>query len=153
MGTLTIAGELVAAGPGTSVIAASVVNTGTIAISHGQMEFLGPLSGAGAITISAGGILDLDSSNTTTASIGFGTGGGLLYLYNPSDYDGTIGGFASGDAVELNGFAFSNNGTADDVQRQRRHGDNFGGAGRAFDHADLQQRAVGEPVDAGRGAA
>ena len=111
VGTLTVAGELVAAGPGTSVIGASVVNTGTIAISHGQMAFLGPLSGAGAITISAGGILDLDSSNATTAGIGFGTGGGLLYLNNPSGYDGTIGGFASGDAVELNGFAFSNNGT------------------------------------------
>ena len=112
VGTLTVAGGLVAAGPGTSIIAASVVNTGTISISHGQMAFLGPLSGAGAIAISAGGILDLDSSNATAAGIGFGTGGGLLYLYNPSDYDGTIGGFAAGDAVELNGFAFSNDGTA-----------------------------------------
>ena len=112
VGTLTVQGELVAAGPGTSTIAAAVANTGTIAISHGQMQFLGPLTGSGAITISAGGILDLDSTTPTSANIGFGTGGGLLYLYNPSGYDGTIGSFASGDAVELNGFAFSNNGTA-----------------------------------------
>ncbi len=111
VGTLTVLGEVLAAGPGTSTIAAAVVNTGTIAISHGQMQFLGPLSGAGAISISAGAILDLDTSNSVSASIGFGSGGGLLYLYNPSSYDGTIGGFASGDAVELNGFAFSNNGT------------------------------------------
>ena len=88
-----------------------MVNTGTIAISHGQMQFMGPLTGAGAITISAGGILDLDSSSSIMSGVGFGSGGGLLYLYNPSGYDGTIGGFATGDAVELNGFAFSNNGT------------------------------------------
>jgi hypothetical protein len=111
VGTLSVQGTLLAAGPGTATIAASIADTGSIDISHGQMQFLGPLTGTGAITVSAGAILDLDNANSTSTGITFGGGGGLLYLQAPSAYGGTIGDFASGDAVELNGFAFSVNGT------------------------------------------
>ena len=112
VGTLTVQGDLVATGSGTSTIGAAIVNTGTISISHGQMQFMGALSGNGVISVGAGGVLDLDGTGAISAAIGFGSGGGLLYLGSPSSYAGTIGGFATGDAVELNGFAFSNNGTA-----------------------------------------
>jgi len=107
VGTLVVGGTLVAAGPGTSTIAASITDSGKISVSHGQMIFLGPLSGTGVITLTAGGILSLDNSQTTSNGVTFGAGGGSLYLQNPTDYAGTVGGFASGDSVELNGFAFT----------------------------------------------
>jgi fibronectin-binding autotransporter adhesin len=106
VGTVTVSGTLVAAGAGNTIIAATIKDTGSIQISHGQMAFMGPLTGAGAVTISAGGILDLDNAATTTTGITFGGGGGLLYLQDPAAFGGAIGGFNSGDAVELNGFAF-----------------------------------------------
>jgi hypothetical protein len=107
VGTLVVGGTLVAAGSGTSTIAAAIADNGKINVSHGQMIFLGPLSGTGAITLTAGGILSLDNSQTISNGVTFGAGGGSLYLQNPTDYAGTVGGFASGDTVELNGFAFT----------------------------------------------
>jgi fibronectin-binding autotransporter adhesin len=111
IGTLTVAGSFTAAGSNPAEIGAAVVDTGTIQISHGQMTFLGPLSGKGEVTLSAGGILALDNTATTSTGVTFGTGGGLLYLQDPAAYTGTLGGFATGDSVELNGFAFQSNGT------------------------------------------
>jgi hypothetical protein len=107
VGTLVVAGTLVASGPGSSVIAATITDSGKIAVSHGQMTFLGPLTGAGAITLTEGGILNLDNSETTSTGVIFGAGGGSLYLQDPTDYAGRIGGFATGDSVELNGFVFT----------------------------------------------
>jgi hypothetical protein len=107
VGTLVVGGTLVAAGPGTSTISAAIADNGKIEVSHGQMIFLGPLSGTGAIMVSAGGILSLDNSETISTGVTFGAGGGSLYLQDPTDYAGTVGGFASGDSVELNGFAFT----------------------------------------------
>jgi hypothetical protein len=107
VGTLIVGGTLVASGPGTSTIAAAIIDSGKINVSHGQMTFLGPLSGTGAITLTAGGILNLDSSQTTSNGVTFGAGGGSLYLEYPTDYAGKIGGFASGDSVELNGFSYT----------------------------------------------
>jgi hypothetical protein len=111
VGTLTVDGTLNAAGASPSVIAAAVVDTGTIQISHGQMEFLGPLSGKGDITLSAGGQLAIDNTATTSTGVTFGAGGGLLYLEDPASYTGTLGAFATGDSVELYGFGFQSNGT------------------------------------------
>jgi hypothetical protein len=107
VGTLSVAGTLHAGGSTTSTIAAAVVDSGQIQISHGQMVFLGPLTGGGSVSLSAGGVLALDTSAATSTGISFGAGGGSLYLQDPSAYGGTIGGFASGDSVELNGFAFN----------------------------------------------
>jgi len=104
VGTVTVDGTLNAHGNAT--IAAAVNNTGTITLSHGEIAFLGPLSGAGILDISAGAVLDLDNSNLTSSGITFGVGGGELYLQSPSDYMGTIAGFSTGDAVELGGFAY-----------------------------------------------
>jgi fibronectin-binding autotransporter adhesin len=111
LGTVAVAGTLVASGAGTTTLAATVQDGGVIAISHGQMQFLGPLTGGGIVSLSAGGMLALDTNAATSTGVTFGAGGGLLDLQNPGGYGGTIGGFASGDSVELNGFAFSTNGT------------------------------------------
>jgi hypothetical protein len=106
VGTVSIAGTLAASGGGTNVIAASIVDTGKILLSYGEMTFLGPLSGSGSITISNSATLDILTSNLVTSAIGFGNGGGVLDLGNPNEYFGTIGGFATGDVVELQGFSF-----------------------------------------------
>ncbi len=108
VGTMTVesGGTLSAGGAGLTTIAATVNNNGAIHISHGEMQFLGPLEGTGSISLAAGGVLDIDSNVLTQNTITFGAGGGLLYLQNANDFTGKIAGFATGDAVELNGFAF-----------------------------------------------
>ncbi len=107
VGTVTVAGTLVAGGGGgENVVAAAIVDTGTIKLSYGEISFLGPLSGNGVIDISNGATLDLANSATTSTGITFGAGGAVLDLVNPSDYTGTLAGFATGDIVELQGFSF-----------------------------------------------
>ena len=71
------------------------------------MQFMGAVSGGGAIGLSAGAMLDLTGGGTISNAVSFGAGGGVLYLGNPGGYTGTIAGFASGDAIELNNFAFN----------------------------------------------
>ena len=109
VGTVVVGGTLVAGGGGgENVIAASVVDNGTITLSYGEIAFLGPLTGTGGIDMSNGATLDLDNSAFASNAITFGGGGGVLYLDYPDNYTGTIAGFATGDMVELQGFAFAN---------------------------------------------
>ena len=108
VGTLNVAGTLAASADGTSSVVAFVNDTGTIKVANGDLTFMGTLTGAGSLTISSGGTLELDTSNTITSAINFGTGSGVLSLDNPNDFHSTIGGFASGDVIELQGFAFAN---------------------------------------------
>jgi fibronectin-binding autotransporter adhesin len=113
IGTVSVAGTLEASGGGTNVIAASIVDTGKILLSYGEMAFLGPLTGNGSITISNSATLDILTSNLVTNTITFGGGGGVLDLGNPTEFFGTIAGFATGNEVELQGFSFI--GTTDSV--------------------------------------
>jgi hypothetical protein len=112
VGTVVVTGTLIAAGTGVNpapgnVIAAAVVDSGKIALSHTEMQFLGPLSGSGNLSISNGATLDLLGSTSVTSAISFGAGGAILELGTPANFTGTIQGFGSGDMVELNGFAFA----------------------------------------------
>ncbi len=108
VGTVTVAGTLQASGAGTSIITAAVVDTGTIKVSNGDLGFIGPLTGAGVVDISNGGTLELNSSAFENTSIVFGTAGGVLSLAHPGSFASIIGGFSSGDVIELQGFAFAN---------------------------------------------
>lgn len=112
-GTLVVNGVLEAEGASnfgtpTNIIAAAVVDNDKIVISHGEMEFLGPLSGSGALSLSNGATLDLLGSGAIHNTITFGTGDSVLDLGAPDSFLGKLSGFATGDMVELNGFAFVN---------------------------------------------
>jgi hypothetical protein len=109
VGTVTIAkgGTLETNGAGAvTQIDATIVNSGTISLNYGEMQFVGPLEGNGAVDISNGATLDLNYSAAVTSAISFGNGGGDLYLEYPNDFTGTINNFATGDMIELSGFAF-----------------------------------------------
>ncbi len=106
VGTVVVAGTLSASADGLNTVTANVIDTGSIRVSNGDLSFIGTLSGAGTIGISNGGTLELHTSNTITTGVNFGTGGGVLSLATPTAFDSTIGNFAAGDVIELQGFAF-----------------------------------------------
>ncbi len=108
VGTVAVAGTLSASADGTSTITANVIDTGSIRVANGDLSFIGTLSGAGTIGISNGGTLELNTSNTITTAVNFGTGGGVLSLATPNAFDSTIGSFTASDVIELQGFAFAN---------------------------------------------
>ncbi len=107
---VTVAGTLTAPGTGTSTISASVVDTGLIKVANGNLSFLGPVSGAGTISIGTGGTVELDGAAGSTA-VAFATtagNGAVLSLADNNGFSGTISGFSSGDVIELQGFGFAN---------------------------------------------
>ncbi len=108
VGTFVVAGTLVAAGAGLSVLTAAIVDNGVIRVSNGDLSFIGPLNGSGGVNISNGGTLELNDTSAVHNAIGFGAGGGVLSLLHPTAFQSTIANFTSGDVVELQGFAFSN---------------------------------------------
>jgi hypothetical protein len=115
-GTLVVNGVFEAEGASnygtpTNIIAAAVVDNDKIVISHGEMEFLGSLTGTGVLSLSNGATLDLLGGGVVNTGITFGTGDSVLDLGAPDSFIGKLSGFASGDMIELAGFAFSNNGT------------------------------------------
>lgn len=104
VGTVVVSGTLVASGTGTdpsNVIAAALVDNGSIVLNYGEMQFLGPLTGHGSTTLSDGATLDLLGSGAVSNGITFGAGGGILSLGTQESYVGTITGFSTGDLIEL----------------------------------------------------
>ena len=108
VGTISVLGTLQATNAGTSTLTASVVDAGAIKVANGDLVFIGPVSGAGSITISNGGTVELNSSTLSTTPVDFGAAGGVLSLAHPSSFAAVVGGFAAGDVIELQGFAFAN---------------------------------------------
>lgn len=108
VGTVVVGGTLAASGAGTSTITAAVVNNGAIRVSSGDLSFIGPVSGTGSLAISNGGTVELNDTSSVHNAISFGANGGVLSLAHPNAFASTIGGFGSGDVVELQGFAFAN---------------------------------------------
>ena len=104
VGTVTVDGTLSAVG--NSTIAATVLDNGKINLSEGEISFMGPLQGTGALAIGAGAVLDLDTSSYTKLGVTFAAGGAELFLQSPADFGGVINGFATSDVVEIGGFAF-----------------------------------------------
>jgi hypothetical protein len=106
VGTVTVDGTL--ASRGADIIAAALVNNGTINISTGALTFLGPLSGSGVFEIGNGSVLQFENGNVNGGKVVFSAagGGGQFFDGTPADFKGTIAGFAAGDQIEFGGFAF-----------------------------------------------
>jgi hypothetical protein len=111
VGTVVVGGTLVANGVGinptpSTVIAAALVDNGSIVLNYGEMQFLGPVSGHGGITLADGATLDLLASGSVSNGVTFGAGGGILSLGTQDSYLGLITGFATGDMIELQGVPY-----------------------------------------------
>jgi len=94
-------------GTGASAITPAVINTGTIEVASGTLDFMRAVTGTGTDTISGASTLEFGaavSSSPTVGSqnIGF-TGGGTLDLTDPKAFWGEISDFAATDAIELLG--------------------------------------------------
>jgi hypothetical protein len=106
-GTLSVAGTFTALGGTLSSIGPSVVDNGTILANSAQLRFLGPVSGAGGLSVGAGGTLDFAGSVAASNTVSFTGGTGALFLEDPVSgntaltFGATIAGFQSGDVIEL----------------------------------------------------
>jgi hypothetical protein len=116
----TNAGSLSATGGGSEHISAAFTNTGAVSAASGTLEFLGNVSnhgtidaasglvsfqtsvgGAGALQIGATGTLSLALGAGAGQTVDFLAGTGLLDLAQPTNFSGTISGFAAGDRIDL----------------------------------------------------
>jgi hypothetical protein len=133
---LTNSGSIVSSGAGTAMLGSAaanggVDNTGAITASSGMLQFLGStintgtitaaggaatfsnfVYGTGALDVSGGGTLSLEGGSVATQTVGFLDATGVVELTMPSNFLGTISGFAAGDQIVLEntqetGFGFS----------------------------------------------
>lgn len=107
VGTVNVAGTLVAAANGTSQIGDNIVDTGNILANLGTLQILSAVGGSGAFTIGATGELQITSSGSVTASttVSFTSGGGELRLDGLTNFNGLLAGFAIGDTIQLAGIS------------------------------------------------
>jgi hypothetical protein len=97
--------------PGHAAIAnvtGAAKNSGTIGVTEGRMTFIGALTGTGTsntLDIGNTGSVRLDNGATTGTMVDFLAGSpgvtGLLDLQKPLSFLGTIGGFGTGDTIDL----------------------------------------------------
>jgi hypothetical protein len=84
-------------GIGTSTIAASITNTGTILALSGELSLSGSLSGSGLLEIGTASALALTGSVAQT--VDFTGTAGTLALAQPTLYTGTINNIANGETI------------------------------------------------------
>ena len=84
---------------GAGVVASQIDNTGTIEARGGVLNLVQAVSGTGALQVDSGAMLVLGGVGTGQ-TVGFSGTGGVLGL-QPAYFLGTIGGFASGDTIDL----------------------------------------------------
>jgi hypothetical protein len=89
------------AGTGDSVIAAGLVNLGTVEAASGTLT-LGIAGGSGAFEIDNGCVLEF-TGMVSSGSIDFLGNAGTLVLDTPAGFSGTIGGFGAGSVIDLAG--------------------------------------------------
>jgi hypothetical protein len=130
--TLDIAAAASLSGAVTTTISSVLVNHGTIATTGGSLSFLGAITndgvanagagvlvlkgdvaGTGTLDVGQTGTLSLLGGSAATEVVHFTGAGGLLDLTTPSNFLGTIAGFAAGTVVDLiytaaNAFTYSN---------------------------------------------
>ena len=95
-------------GTGTSVIAPTVTNTGTIEVAAAMLDLQGAVTGTGSDNISVASTLEFDSTVALGQTVSFAGSGGTLDLTAPQGFAGLIGGFdtagaGSNDAIEVAG--------------------------------------------------
>ena len=102
--TIVNAGLLEATDGGMLQIDDNVANSGTLAANGGTIVAAGDVTGAGDVAIGGGGAAEF--AGTFDQNVTF-TGPGVLELEHSQNYGGTVSGFATGDAIDLNDLAYS----------------------------------------------
>ncbi len=114
-GTLTVAGALIANGNAISQIATSIVDQGTIAANHGDLQILGNVSAGSTGLFAIGGTAELDFLNASTIGastfVSFTAGGaGTLRIDDMKTFGATIENFGASDMIQIAGIGTSANG-------------------------------------------
>jgi hypothetical protein len=79
-----------------------LTNDGAIALDPSMLNVAG-LSGTGATTIDAGGVLEVQGTVTTGETIVFDGSSAYLHLDTPGSIDGSVTNFAVGETIDLKG--------------------------------------------------
>ena len=107
LGALTIDAGATLTGQGDADGYAKLVNNGTIAAAGGTL-LLGALTGTGLLSIGAGAVLTLNGATGAGQTVAFAGIAATLALATEFDQpQGTITGFAAGDAIDLLGSPIS----------------------------------------------
>jgi hypothetical protein len=91
---------------GGGTITGKVLDTGTIEAT-GHLKLSGAVSAAGTLQIDSGATLELGSSIASTDVVVFGASPATLQLDAPGGVAATLGGWATGDTISLNGTVIS----------------------------------------------
>jgi hypothetical protein len=94
--------EVVGAG---TVTATTIANAGRLLASGGTLVVNGSITGTGALGISSGSALKLESAVGANQVISFGSNANTLALADPAGVAANIMDFATGDAIDLLGIA------------------------------------------------
>ncbi len=113
-GAFSNLGTLVAEEPGTAVVSAPFTNDGTASVTAGSLSFLSDIAGTGMLEIGASSTLSLELGTGSGQVVDFLSTSGVLDLFNPLDFAGTITGFAGSDQIFLEtasetGFSYAGN--------------------------------------------
>jgi len=119
-GTFTNDGAFVRGGGGSTDVTTAFINADSVTVGAGALNFLGgttnvgtmtvagahlniahAISGTGTLDISGGGTLTLGGGSDSGQTVDFMASAGLLALAVPKSFNGTIGGFGTGDTVDL----------------------------------------------------
>jgi hypothetical protein len=92
------------AGTGTATIAVPLINTGSVEVASGTLDFTA-MVGQGSFFIDAGCVLEFGAV-VDNATMSFTGSGAVLQLDAPVDFDGSVANLGSGDAIDLTGLAF-----------------------------------------------
>jgi hypothetical protein len=91
-------------GTGTSAIAPSINNGGTIEVSSGTLDIQGTVTGTGMDKVSGASALEFDSPVSGNQTVDFlGGGASAVDLLDPMGFSGKIADFASPDTIDLSG--------------------------------------------------
>jgi hypothetical protein len=105
---LTNAGTVKVDSQATLTLAGTVANIGTLEVNNnGTLAIKGTVTGTGTAVINGNGTLDLFASfgeSVTFRVDAQGDHSGVLKLENPSQFHGSVSGFASGHVIDLVGF-------------------------------------------------
>jgi len=104
-GVFSNAGSLIADGSGVKYISPSIVNTGRIEVSQGSLTCLGTVTGVGTFAVDSGTHLSFNAA--TSGGLVSMAADSTLGVSTTAGFTDKIGGFSTGDLIDLNGFGFN----------------------------------------------